>query len=140
MCAARLAAWSARIFPRCLSECAAPKGFVANTVRRSLIILFVILLKFYIVLASRQQLSMNEATAKIYLSPVQPITNPLLTRQRAWISPSPMDTGGSLVYDAKWIQRMLRWTPSGRQITGCPRHNMALKISAFVYDFFLITE
>ena len=31
-----------------------------------------------------------------------------------------------------WIQRILRWMPDGHHTAGCPRHNWATKISAFV--------
>ena len=32
----------------------------------------------------------------------------------------------------RWIQRILRWMPDGRRTAGCPRHNWATKLSAFV--------
>ena len=32
----------------------------------------------------------------------------------------------------RWIQRILRWMPDGRHTAGCPRHNWATKLSAFV--------
>ena len=32
----------------------------------------------------------------------------------------------------RWIQRILRWMPDGRHTAGCPRHNWATKLSAFL--------
>ena len=32
----------------------------------------------------------------------------------------------------RWIQQILRWMPDGRHTAGCPRHNWATKLSAFV--------
>ena len=32
----------------------------------------------------------------------------------------------------RWIQRILKWMPDGRHTAGCPRHNWATKLSAFV--------
>ena len=37
----------------------------------------------------------------------------------------------SLPHD-RWIQRILRWMPDGRHTAGCPRHNWATELSAFV--------
>ena len=32
----------------------------------------------------------------------------------------------------RWIQRILSWMPDGRHTAGCPRHNWATRLSAFV--------